>query len=62
MDEQSQKAIYPHQTPSGPVMIVEGMPWPLVLPLAIGMMIWGIIRAKNQLSPQPKKNKKSKKK
>ncbi|TDQ17056.1 hypothetical protein DFQ04_1704 [Algoriphagus boseongensis] len=43
-------------------MIVEGMPWPLVLPLAIGMMIWGIIRAKNQLSPQPKKNKKSKKK
>lgn len=42
-------------------MIVEGMPWPLVFPLALGMMIWGIIRAKNQLRPKLQKKKKSKK-
>jgi hypothetical protein len=29
-------------------MIFEGMPWPLVLPLAIIAMVWGSIQTKRE--------------
>lgn len=42
-------------------MIVQGMPWPLVLPMALGMLIWGITRSKNQLKSREQSLKKKSK-
>lgn len=43
-------------------MMFEGMPWPLVLPIAIMAMIWGSAQAKKEFElAQKKALKKSKK-
>lgn len=47
-------------------MIFEGMPWPLVLPIAIAAMIWGSTQARQEFTlaqkkAQKKGNKKHKK-
>ncbi|WP_161971775.1 hypothetical protein [Algoriphagus kandeliae] len=43
-------------------MIVQGMPWPLVLPVAMLFLIWGIQQGKRELqSISPKKKKKKQK-
>ncbi|WP_422353940.1 hypothetical protein [Roseivirga pacifica] len=39
-------------------MIFEGMPWPLVLPLAIAAMIYGIMRSKKEEEIFAKRQKK----
>lgn len=36
-------------------MMFEGMPWPLVLPIALAAMLWGSTRAKQEFSAAQKK-------
>lgn len=43
-------------------MIMEGMPWPLVLPVAIAVMIWGSGLAKKEFAMAEKKRAKKTKK
>jgi hypothetical protein len=43
-------------------MIVQGMPWPLVFPLALGVLIWGVFRSIDYLKEQEIAAKKAKKK
>lgn len=43
-------------------MIVQGMPWPLVFPLAVGVLIWGVFRSIDYMKAQEDALLKSKKK
>lgn len=43
-------------------MMFQGMPWPLVLPIAIMAMIYGGMQAKAEFERKAKKEKKKKKK
>ncbi len=40
-------------------MMFEGMPWPLVLPIAVAAMIWGSSLAKREFATNDKKQPKS---
>ena len=39
-------------------MIFEGLPWPLILPIAAMAMIYGSMQAKREFVQKPKKRKK----
>lgn len=38
-------------------MMFEGMPWPLVLPIALMAMVYGVIMAKREINTQKSKKK-----
>ncbi len=45
-------------------MMVEGVPWILLLPIALMFLVWGVQNSKTslaELAPRTKKSKKSKK-
>lgn len=43
-------------------MIVQGMPWPLVFPVAVVVLIWGVFRSIDYMEAQEKAAAKAKKK